>query len=379
MVVPADRPAALLLPYMVDLVGVAGDGVCVLYTEDGRAVDPERSLAQSGLLDGSVLRLIAAPEAPVPPRVTDLLEVMDSVDRGVEREHTWLRWSQVAAGPLLVVAGVGLLAAAPLTAAWAVLTLSAATAVLVCLLATLWSRRAPSAWRRCSGHKMPAAVGVAALSVIGLGGALAFWCTEEAALAAACVMTLSVLGPGALPGAALRVGGLLKLDARISEDVVVPHREAARAAGKAHAVLLVGLLVCGTATVAAAIATGHWGGQDRWATAVSGAAVVVWVCRMGHFPRDGQRSVIVATTTLAVIGWAVAWGAQRPDALVDLGVACLLAGLLVCVVVSSRISVAARAVGRRWVRRAETACTLALVPLLVGQVGLYTTLVSGLA
>ena len=325
VVVPADRPAALLMGHLVDLVGVAGEGAWHLWLDGGRALDPELTLEESGVLDGVVLRVLARPQVPAPPRVADLLEVMDSDDHGrLRRGEGWSRRIRAVAGALTVAAGA------------------------VCIAAAL----VPGQHR-------------------------SFRYAGDAALLATGALSLSVLAVGVLPGISLRAGGLVALDARSDRGATLSREQAAGAVSQAHTMLLAGLLTCGVGVVLAATAVGHWGADDPWATGVAGAALLTWACRTRHFRDPGPRSVMVLTTTLAAAGYAATWGAQHPGDLLLLGSAFVLTGLAVCVVGSRELSASARAVGRRWVRRTETACLLALVPLLVAQSGLYSALLAG--
>jgi len=56
--------------------------------------------------------------------------------------------------------------------------------------------------------------------------------------------------------------------------------------------------------------------------------------------------------------------------------ACAVVGLAMAVLSSRQFTPVTQAVLRRWVRRAELLCVLTLLPLLLGQAGVYSDLLT---
>ena len=358
VVMPADRPVALLISPLTDLVGVAGDGSCGLYTDDGGALDPERSLAEAGVANGVVLRLLTASTAPLEPAVGDLVEEMETdVRHRAASQHLWRPW-------IMTVAGAVLVAASPASSVWAVLTGAGGLAVALSLVGALWDK-APLAW-----------MGGAAAAGLVCAAVAASWWTRGAPIVATSVVALSVVAVGILPAAGLRGAGVLAMDAAVARGADVGRLEASRAVDAGHAILLGGLLVCGTTMVVASCATGSWAAGDPWATAVLGAAWVIWACRARHFPGVAQQLVVTAAAVAGLLGWSATWSSQHPSLLPWVGAAYAAAGVLTVALASSRPVPLTHALARRWAGRAEAVCVLALVPLLLGQGRVYSDLLA---
>lgn len=109
---PAGVPVAELIPDVLDLLGEIVDGAAVewgLVRTGGRALDLERSLADQGVEDGSMLFLHDLTSAPQAPLIEDYAE---QVAVAVDAQPG--RWEGDMAVALLVGAGAATAVAAGL-------------------------------------------------------------------------------------------------------------------------------------------------------------------------------------------------------------------------------------------------------------------------
>ncbi|HKJ12383.1 MAG TPA: EsaB/YukD family protein [Ornithinimicrobium sp.] len=361
----ADRPVALLLPLLVDLLEAGAVGACGLYADDGRALDPECSLAESGTAEGAVLRILPLTQAPPAPKLADLGEVAESVTGALAGSaQRWRGWVMATAGTAMAGAGAGFAAASPHARVWLALTVAAGLLGALSLLGGLWGGT-PLAW-----------TGAAGSAGLLLAGAVAAGWNRDAPLLASSALVLGVLAVDALPATALRAAGVAGLDAHLAGGGETTRADAVQALHAGHAILLRGLLACAAVVAVAAAAVGRWAPDDPWATALLAAALATWACRVRHFPHPAQKSVITAAAVAGLLGWSAMWGAQHPSELVWVGLACAAAGVALAALSACRPTPLAQAKGRRWVGRVESMCVLALVPLLMGQGGVYADLLA---
>jgi hypothetical protein len=114
LVVPNDETVGGLIPRLVDLLGERGGSVVrplTLVRSTGEQLDPALTVAEQHVADGELLRLLRQDEAPPPPEVADVTDVLgDSLgDRGglwsgTARAVT----ASVAIGALAFVCGTAL-------------------------------------------------------------------------------------------------------------------------------------------------------------------------------------------------------------------------------------------------------------------------------
>lgn len=197
LVVPDDEPLGGLMPRLLDLLdeppGPATRPLTVVRST-GEQLDAALSAGQQELLDGETLRLVRADEAPPPPEVADVTDVVGSTF--ADRRGRWTTSARhvvaaVAIGVLLCAAD--LVRPFPATAATVVVLLMIAGAVLTGRLRRRWPAIALTA----------AAIGLAVAAVhsaapaAGLLGRTAYFRLGPAAVTAAVVWILLGLGFGA--------------------------------------------------------------------------------------------------------------------------------------------------------------------------------------
>jgi type VII secretion integral membrane protein EccD len=224
--VPSDLPCAELLPQVLRLSGelepeppaARWQGAWRLARLGEPPIPMDRSLADSGVLDGELLYLVPAEHAPPPAVVDDAVEaVKDAVDarRG--------QWTPATLRRLLVVAGaVGTVSAlAPLVVRG---RLAAGSGIV--LLAALLTAAAVALWRARRDQLGSAAAGLAALP---------FW--------AAAALGPFALARGADGAAVAGTAGAGLLVAAVATGILVPPARAPCAAVTlAAAALCVGAL-----------------------------------------------------------------------------------------------------------------------------------------
>ena len=257
LVLPANVPLAELLPDIAKILGVAiGPDQVIpnprLYTPLGPGLNPDRSLAEQGIRDGALLMLRDASEAPPPPVVEDLVEMVATVLD--ERRDRWTgesarQLARVLSGVWVVAAGLSLLIEREFSR-------RALLAALMIVLVT----GAAAAVRTLKQPVLATVLVVASLPAFAVAG--------ESLTAVA----LGVEGPGAVAiGVALgaAVGGLTGL-------VVAPASRVPSLAITVLAVPLAGMLV-----------VGRWLGADL----VREAAVlaIVWLLMADLSPRIALR------------------------------------------------------------------------------------------
>ncbi|MBE1532090.1 type VII secretion integral membrane protein EccD [Actinomadura algeriensis] len=329
LLLPGGVPVAALLPRLMALCVPDRDGdepaAWRLTRLDGRPVPPGGSLDAAGVADGEVLTLHPRAVRVPPPEVEDVRgAVEDRVDEG-----TWLWGPRATFGFAIVLAAAGPLAVA-VRAGWATTwdlpagtaAGRAACAFAAALLAVLaaWSCGgrpvlarivlgagclwgALAAGLAAAAATVPAAPAVTALAATGaLAVAALAWAREPAALpfaagsavavAAAGVVSaggllgepahglrtaavLLVLAAGALPRAAMTLGGLAGADQRAREHGRVP---AGQVEARLHATegILVGALAGTGGAAAAAIVLLTTGGfRDQVLAGVVSLALVL--------------------------------------------------------------------------------------------------------
>ncbi|MCP2337572.1 type VII secretion integral membrane protein EccD [Actinomadura rupiterrae] len=419
-VLPSREPVGALMPDILDLLG---DQVRQpaqlrhLVTASGEVLLGDATLAEHGVRDGAVLRLVRSDE-PLPAPVVH--EVPDAVDGALDAHA--LRWSPHAArwtaiisfalavlfagivlnsshGGVLVdfgtlavgVAaligglGVGLFRKAPLGTA---LSLGGGALLAVGAWETAVDRGWPD-WSRAAGLVLVIGLTLVALcwsSPLGrggvIGGAVVLFlgvvgtvceatglapAQTGAVLAIVCAVLLSTMLRGALA-----LSGLTTLDDQRTGGAPVPRADVLTALAAAHRSLLI-------ATLAVAVAAGAAGAMvigafDAWSAATGTLLAVIVASRARVFPLVPQKgalwlAAIVAYAAVA-LGWSrqVSWGVFAGTGML------LLPAVLPVVVLTVTPPEHVRARLRRITNRVEAAAMITLVPVALGTFGVFTRL-----
>ncbi|MUL43273.1 type VII secretion integral membrane protein EccD [Streptomonospora sp. PA3] len=421
-VLPAQEPIGALMPEVLRLLGdqVRNPALPVhLTTASGVHLDGDSTLADRGVSDGDVLRLVRVDEpvpAPVVHEVPDA--VGDVLDGNLGRWNpAAARWSATGAVTVLALA-IGALLWTGTGGASGVLALSASAAALLGLgltLAATWREPAGTAlaiaggalggealWLAAGVYGWPGWAlwcGLAAIAgavVIGLGlttplgrggtigGAVtlaltAVWAGGSAlgmpvsqvgaAVAIACVVVLSLV-----LRFAMAMSGLTALDDRRGGGSAVARSDVMTALANAHRTMTI-------ATVAAAVSAGVAGvglaaDLGGWTAALAGLLAIVIGSRSRLFPLILQKAPLMAAALAIVVALAFAWVEQSAWALWP-AIGGLLAVLLIpAVVLSSDPADHTRARLRRIANRFEAVAVIVLIPVAIGSFGTYERLIN---
>jgi len=423
LVVPNDESVGALIPRLMDLLEEKAGSVArplTLVRSTGEQLDASLSPAEQQVTDGELLRLVRQDEAPPPPEVADVTDVL--ADSHADRRGLWSDTFREATGAV----GIGGLS---LAAAWSAAGADAAD-LLVWVLAALvvvaviagrmrarWVTHAGTA--AAVGVSLPLAVALSddftggALADAPAGAAVAFTALLAAALAqgvlalglgvgrgrrpalsggllgvalSALPLLVARLGVGAtealaiggvvaavvcglIPWYAMSVSGLTGLD-----DQVVEGRQRRR-----DSVLLTvngayrTLSWCAFAVAAplAACASALTVSLDVWAASLGVAIAAITALRTRAFPLAAQAMALWAAAGIVVLAGITGSpmlprGAEVP----------LLAGaaLVTAVLVGVRPAQHQRASLRRLGNFMEALAVIALLPLLLGVFDVYTDL-----
>ncbi|MFC5058565.1 type VII secretion integral membrane protein EccD [Saccharothrix xinjiangensis] len=412
VVLPSAEPLAVLLPELLRLTGEPHRDPPESYRlvgVDGAALPGDRTLHQADVPDGAVLRLLRGPEVPSAAVVHDVADA--TTDDFGGRAWRWgpdaLRWTCTAIAVVAVVAACAVLAplarvpvavAVTLLVAGAVVARRASRPVGVAVVLAggavgvhLALAQVPHPAAAAGGAVAAVAVTTVVLgacSGLGRGGVfggavalalLAVW--AGAALldlptgrASAVVAVVAVLLLGALPRLAVVGSGLAALDDVLVGDGVVRRPAVAGALAAAHRGLTV-------ATAAAAGAAGTAGfalttAPTPWTVALACLTASALVLRLRAFPLLAQVVALLGGTAAVVVGLLRRWLADQPDArpwVCALLLVCAAAALLRVLHVPKE-HVAARF--RQFGDRLEAAVVIALVPVVLGEFGVYARLLA---
>lgn len=421
VVVASDEPLGTALPRLLDLLGETSGTVArplTLVAADGEQLDIARSPQQLDLADGSLLRLVRLDAAPPPPVVIDVTDA--AAEAHDTRPDRWDDRSRAIAGAVgiaLAMAVAG--SAAPwgdaVTAGWsllaAVIGLLAGAAALglmrlprvsACLSAAAAGLALPLGAAALTGAGVaghpPAAAALlgagvviattATVVLIGLGiglrrpGAAAGGAVGaaigtlllvlvltgvDAAAAAAITGTVAAFATGPLPWIALSAAGLSTLDRRVADGERVMRPRAVASIDDAYsaltwsvAFLAAALAVTGVALVLA---------DELWSGLLALAFALVAALRSRAFPLRPQVWALWAA--VAIIGLvAIAAHLSGPAGWLGAAVAAGSA-----VVVGAAVLVRPAPHARARLRGAgnviETLAVVALLPLLLGALGIY--------
>lgn len=421
--VPADVPVADLLPELAALAGLTDTEALprawVLSRIGGRLLDPERSLAEDGVADGALLELLPAPETRVAVISDRLDEVAHAVCaepgswRSGHRDRILLSGGAVAlaaAAPLVAVAGppmagagaalsvavlLGLTAArlrrarrvlaAIATAAgglawWtatgaSVATASAAPGALVVADAALGLLIGAILGGLASGIPAPFAGAGLTASLILVGGSAAVSGLSPPA-AAAVVTLIAALLPVIVPGVVVRAAGVERYveegrcpaSGDASSQVPRPAAVVVRRARQLSTWLLAGDV---TALAAACAVLGFAGGGWGVALGLLGAAAAALRFRLFRSAAEVvlliAGGLVAAGTLSAMVGIGLRGADLR---LLGVGAAVVGGGLLA---VASVPPTGGPRPARR-LDRVQIAVDMALVPVALGALGVYSAI-----
>lgn len=412
VVVPSDEGIAALLPRLLEIVEEAPrlqPATTALVRATGEQVDLALDAATQQLADGEVLRVVRAAAAPPSPEVADVTDVAseelaaraDRWDVDVRQrvaatvagaataaagavlapEVPGTALAAGAAGAALAVAAVAVglgrsgrrhparvltatgLGAAVVVGAALTTDLGAAAAALTALTVAWLVLAAGAGWaRRDRGALAGAGAGAVLTGVhVALGALL----PGDVAGAVAAVLALVLLG--LLPGYAMTAAGLTAIDDAVLDGALPARDRVRRSLDDAYRGL-----TWSTAAVAVALTVACSGlltSHDPGAVALGAVAVAVTALRSRSMPLAVQGvalwSAVAVPLVLAVV---LAWGPAAPA--VTAG-AVLAAVLLLAATSALRPSGQQRARWRRTGDVVELLLVLAVLPLLLGVLGVY--------
>lgn len=418
-VLPAQEPIGALLPEVLELLGDPVENpprLRHLTTSSGVILDGDATLADKGVPDGAVLRLVSADDPLPAPVVHEVPETVgDALD---EHRGRWTpdaaRWTATAAATALSLAlgGVVWTGSGGMTGLWVVAGAAALLFVLGPLLGRFWREPLGTAlsfagsalgglalWYAVHLHDLPAWTlwggwtAVAALLVLGLGlgplgraglvgGGLALlltvlWSAAQllglasahiaAVTAVACVVLLSVL-----LRTALALSGLSALDDRRSAGTEVGRSDVLGALTEVHRSMV--LATVAVAVFAATAGVGLASEFSGWTAALAGLLAIVVASRSRMFPLVVEKASLLAAAVVVLAVPALAWADETwwtvwPAAGV-LGAALVFPVLALMTDPPEHV----RARLRRIAGQVEAVALVALVPVALGVVGTYQRL-----
>ncbi|MFD2422301.1 type VII secretion integral membrane protein EccD [Amycolatopsis pigmentata] len=434
---PADVPVADLMPMLLEMArettpdGGARHGGWALAKLGDSPLDPSRTLASLGVVDGDLLQLRRRNENPPPPLYDDVVDAIADADPDSFRpwtKETAQRIGHIAGGLALIVAAFALFMAGPLfggSGLAVALTAGVATIACVAVGATLakgYQAEAtgvviaaagglpfafvagfsgvPGLTIRANlllGSGLVVIVAAAAIMIMGVGittfiaaatagviGVLAFTVAtliaHPAPGIAAGTAAVSLAAISFLPRATIWLAKLplphvpgtaeeLKEDDAFPDYTAIEHRTAV-----AHNYMTGLLIGCGGATAVAAIVTATSPSAFGIITAV--VATLVLLLRARSYANGAQAVALLTTGMVSAAGILLSWlFSQHPMGrlLWVFGVLVLVAagGLVVGVVFpNQRFSPPLR----RSVEIFEAVCIATVLPLALAVMDLYTTL-----
>ncbi|MCX9193767.1 type VII secretion integral membrane protein EccD [Carbonactinospora thermoautotrophica] len=413
VVLPATEPVGVLLP---DLLRLVDDSVASpprlreLVTTVGEVLPTESSLAEAGIEDGAVLRLVAREDLPPAPVVHDVIEEVASDLDG--RAWRWgpaaRRWTATAwLVGLFLLAGYllrGSLDAA--TAGW----MLAGTAVVVCAAGAAvvrWGREPAGTALLLGGGAVGvlAAATAAAPAAARWGGAAAVACLVVGALGAATPLgrggliggglglalvagwvvgswaglapdrlaavqaCVAVLLLGIFPRVALSASGLTALDDRRAAGERVARASVSAALAAAHR----GLVVATVAVSCSAALAGYLlaNAPTAWTVPLAVLLGVVLLNRARAYPLVGEVAALLLAAGAVLLALATGWARAGPATPWTPVVAVAAALVVPVLMLGVDFPEHLRARLRRLGDRLEGLAVMAMTPLTLGVFGTY--------
>ena len=418
LVVPDDEPLGGLLPRLLDLLdepsGPAARPLTVVRST-GEQLDAALSPGQQQLLDGEILRLVRADEAPPPPEVADVTDVVGSTF--ADRRGRWTPAARRCAAAVAIGVLVGaaeLVHPVPVTARAVAVAVLIAVAVLTGRLRRTWPALALTSaatglavgavhqesvgadllGRGWHFQLAPVAVGAAVVWVLlglGFGAGLRIRSAAPAALLGAILAILPVLlaaagmtaghaiavdtvlaaiACGLLPWYALAASGLTGLDDQVMAGAPGRRGQVLRTVDDAYRSLTwsAWAVAAPLAVGAAVLITTH----DRWTAGLGLAALLVTALRTRVFPLIGQRVPLWTAALVVAVAGVVAHqyliGASGRTA------ALIIIAAVVAVAAGVELAEHHRARLRRLGNLVEAIAVIALPVLLMGAFGVFSDL-----
>lgn len=415
LVVPNDEAVSGLMPRLMELLDEPTGSVVrplTLVRATGEQLNVSLTIADQQVCDGELLRLVRSDDAPPPPEVADVTDVLGESMR--DRAGLWSTSSRELTGAVAIgvlsCATTTQLPGSPVALLLAVLGLAIAAAIAgrvwmrwfcIALSAAALGVAAAAVWTISASLALAASLRLPALALgftalgwlcLGLGygqglrsrpawfGSLvgvpvaisplimvALGSSPEQA--AAVTATVAVVVCGVLPRLALAASGLTGLDDQVVEghprrrdDVSLTVNEAYR------------LLTWVTFAVAIPIAVSSallLASNDLWTVGVGLAVIVVSALRTRAFPLAVQQMAL----WFAVLAGLLAGLLGQPQ-LNEPALAVILVAIsaVVMIMVLSRPAAHQRAFLRRVGNAFEVLAVLALIPLLLGMFGIFSDL-----
>ena len=412
LVVPNDEAVAGLMPRLMDLLDEPTGTVVrplTLVRSTGEQLDVALTIADQQVSDGELLRLVRSDDAPPPPEVADVTDVLGETLR--DRSGLWSTFARELTGAIAIgvlgCALAGQLSAGPLPLVLAVMLLSLGAAITgrlsmrwicVALTSAALGVAIAAVWTFSStlGLSLPlrlsaAILGFAALGWICLGvgygqglrsrpawfGSLVgipvstlplimVLLGSRSEAAAAVTAAVSVVVCGVLPRLALVASGLTGLDDQVVEghprrrdDVSLTVNDAYRLLSWVTFAVAIPIAVTGALLLASG---------DLWAVWVGLMVIMVSALRTRAFPLAVQQMALWSAVLAGLLGGLI--GQPR---LGEPLVAGILAGIaaLVMIMVLARPAAHQRAFLRRVGNVIEALAVIALIPLLLGMFGIF--------
>ena len=415
LVVPNDEAVAGLMPRLMDLLNEPTGSVVrplTLIRSTGEQLDVALTIGDQQVSDGELLRLVRSDDAPPPPEVAEVTDVLGESLR--DRAGLWSRFTRELAGAVAVgVMSCALAAQLPadlLPTVVAVVLLSLTSAIVgraslrwICVAGTAAGLGVAvnAAWQFSSALNLEQPVRLAAAILgfavlgwlcLGLGfgqglrsrpawfGSLVGVPVSALPLimvalgspvveAAAVTAAVSVVVCGVLPRLALAASGLTGLDDQVVEghprrrdEVWMTVNDAYRLLSWVTFAIAVPIAVTGALLLAS---------DDLWAVGVGFVLIVVSALRTRAFPLAVQQMALWSSVLAGLLGGLL--GQPRLGGLV---VATILVGILVLVLIMvlARPALHQRAFMRRIGNAIEALSVIALIPLLLGMFGVFSDL-----
>jgi type VII secretion integral membrane protein EccD len=415
LVVPNDEAVSGLMPRLMELLEEPTGSVVrplTLVRATGEQLDVGLTIADQQVSDGELLRLVRSDDAPPPPEVADVTDVLGESMR--DRAGLWSTFARELTGAVAIgvlsCAAATQLPARPVTFAVTVIALSVAAAILgrasmrwlcIALTAAALGVVAATVWSFSSelglapGLRFAAAVsGFAALGWICLGighgqglrsrrawlGSLVgvpisalplimVVLGSAAEQAAAVTAAVSVVVCGVLPRLALAASGLTGLDDQVVEghprrrdDVSLTVNEAYRLLSWATFAVAIPIAVTSAVLLAS---------KDLWTVGVGLAVVIVSALRTRAFPLAVQQIALWFAVLVGLLA-GVLGQSRLSEPLV--AVILIAIAVLVVIMVMARPAAHQRAFLRRVGNAFEALAVIALIPLLLGMFGIFRDL-----
>ena len=415
LVVPNDEAVSGLMPRLMELLEEPTSSVVrplTLVRATGEQLDVGLTIADQQVSDGELLRLVRSDDAPPPPEVADVTDVLGESMR--DRAGLWSTFARELTGAVAVgvlsCAAATQLPARPVAFVVAVLALSVAAAILgraamrwlcIALTAAALGVAAATVWSFSTelglppGLRFAAAVsGFAALGWICLGighgqglrsrpawlGSLVgvpisalplimVALGSAAEQAAAVTAAVAVVVCGVLPRLALAASGLTGLDDQVVEghprrrdDVSLTVNEAYRLLSWVTFAIAIPIAVTSAVLLAS---------KDLWTVAVGLAAIIVSALRTRAFPLAVQQVALWFAVLVGLLA-GVLGQSRLSEPLV--AVILIAIAVLVVIMVLARPAAHQRAFLRRVGNAFEAVVVIALIPLLLGMSGIFSDL-----